>query len=238
MIRRPLPATAIATPLRSLFCLLMLLFTPAGEAELHGSTAADIATYGTPAGVPACSSCHGTRGEGNAAVGFPRLAGLSDPYLLAQLRALADGSRNNVMMSPVATLLNEQQRQQLSSWYAALPAARVATEQGSTPQPFAEGRLLAVQGDAARQVPACDRCHGSRGSGVGTTFPALAGQSQVYLENQLRLWQGGSRPGGPLNLMPDIARRLSAQEIQQVAGYYSRITPTATVPQSILREVP
>lgn len=45
------------------------------------------------AGVPACASCHGVAGMGNAAAGFPRIAGQHAVYIEKQLRAFRDGSR-------------------------------------------------------------------------------------------------------------------------------------------------
>lgn len=41
----------------------------------------------------ACSTCHGTRGEGNEAVGAPALANRSDWYLATQLRNYSSGIR-------------------------------------------------------------------------------------------------------------------------------------------------
>lgn len=40
-----------------------------------------------------CAACHGTRGEGGAIPGAPRLAGIDDWYLLRQLRNYRDGLR-------------------------------------------------------------------------------------------------------------------------------------------------
>jgi cytochrome c oxidase subunit 2 len=41
----------------------------------------------------ACGACHGTRGEGNASLNAPALAGLDDWYVLAQLMLFANGGR-------------------------------------------------------------------------------------------------------------------------------------------------
>ncbi|HEY6644144.1 c-type cytochrome [Povalibacter sp.] len=40
-----------------------------------------------------CAACHGPHGEGNAVMGGPRLAGMSDWYLVRQLSAFASGKR-------------------------------------------------------------------------------------------------------------------------------------------------
>ena len=39
--------------------------------------------------------------EGNAAAGFPRLAGMSTAYVEEQLNNFADGKRQNPIMSPI-----------------------------------------------------------------------------------------------------------------------------------------
>ncbi|HJW54696.1 MAG TPA: c-type cytochrome [Burkholderiaceae bacterium] len=51
------------------------------------SSGATIAAKGS-AGAAACVSCHGVNGEGNAAAGFPRLAGLNATYIVSQLEGL------------------------------------------------------------------------------------------------------------------------------------------------------
>ena len=45
---------------------------------------------------PSCSACHGERGEGNATLQAPRLAGQSDWYLVRQLDKYRAGSRGYV----------------------------------------------------------------------------------------------------------------------------------------------
>lgn len=46
-------------------------------------------------GVPACMSCHGPNGFGNAPAQFPRLAGQHAQYTAAQLRAYQSGARHH-----------------------------------------------------------------------------------------------------------------------------------------------
>jgi cytochrome c553 len=84
---------------------------------------AAIATQGAGANAPACASCHGAQGEGNAASNFPRLAGQADVYLVRQLDAYADGHRQNPIMSPIAKALTGPQRAAVASYYAQLPVA-------------------------------------------------------------------------------------------------------------------
>jgi thiosulfate dehydrogenase len=181
--------------------------------------AAALALHGDPAhGVPPCLSCHGPAGQGNAAAGFPRLAGLPADYIVAQLQALADGRREATMMKPIAKPLTLAQQQALGAYFAALstPAAPTSTQ----PVP-ARGAELAQYGRWSDELPACERCHGPRGVGVGEAFPPLAGQPAAYLASQLRAWKARKRPAGPLGLMGTVAGKLSEADILAVAEYFS-----------------
>jgi cytochrome c553 len=180
-------------------------------------SAATIAQQGDTHGTPACAGCHGPGGEGLAAAGYPRLAGLPAPYLLSQLNALADGTRQNPIMGPLARSMPAQERSQLSAYYASLPPRAAAA-------PHATKSLddrLALHGRWSDEIPACIQCHGAGGSGVGATFPALAGQSSLYIASQLRAWKQGTRRGEPLGLMQAIAARLSESDISAVSDYFA-----------------
>lgn len=192
---------------------------------IHGIARADglsLSQHGNDTGTPACVTCHGTQGEGMAVNGFPRLAGMQSSYLRAQLDAFANGQRPNAMMSPITKTLSAEDRQAVADYYGALPAPVPATP--TTPTSTV-GQHLAEEGRWSQGLPACVQCHGALGSGVGTTFPALAGQSAIYIENQLRAWQQGQRAPGPLGLMKKIADKLSTADIHEVARYFSTLAP-------------
>jgi cytochrome c553 len=180
------------------------------------SSATEIALHGDGHAVSPCSSCHGRVGEGNGAAGFPRLAGLPEAYLAAQLDALATGVRHSPVMEPIAKALSARQRVQLASYYAALPAPRAVRE---APAGALDDRL-ALHGRWSDEIPACVECHGDAGSGVGSKFPPLTGQSSLYIANQLRAWKLGTRRGDPLGLMQAVASRLSDQDIRAVSDYF------------------
>lgn len=191
-----------------------------------GSVAAgkQIATSGTAAGVPACSSCHGAHGEGAAA--FPRLAGTGRVYLLEQLNAFADGSRQNPIMQPFAQKLTPAERSAVASYFASLPAPLKAADKVPA-TPADAGGWLATRGRWSDQVPACAQCHGPGGTGVGANFPPLAGQPAEYIVTQLKAWQSGTRPPGPLALMPAIAKRLTEADMTSVSTYYAGLAAPA-----------
>lgn len=177
-----------------------------------------IAARGSSSGVPACAGCHGAKGEGNAV--FPRLAGTGQGYLLAQLDAFASGARTSAVMQPFAQKLTAAQRSAVASYYSGLPAPAMPAH-SVAPSPLDPGSWLATRGRWTDQLPACAQCHGPGGLGVGTNFPPLTGLSASYISAQLNAWKTGTRPPGPLALMPAIAHKLSDADITAVADYYT-----------------
>ncbi|PFH28762.1 c-type cytochrome [Burkholderia sp. JKS000303] len=181
-----------------------------------------LATQGSTTGVAACIGCHGAQGEGNAAAGFPRLAGTHAAYLSAQLAAFADGSRQNPVMQPLAKLLSAHERDAVSAYFASLPAPAAIAAGTASIEPANTGAWLATRGRWSDGLPACAQCHGAGGLGVGTAFPPLVGQPAAYIAGQLNAWKHGTRAPGPMALMPMVAGKLSDADIDAVAAYYAR----------------
>lgn len=193
----------------------------ANAASPSHDEAASIARHGMKKdGIPSCASCHGSNGEGQAAAGFPRLAGLPESYLERQITHYANGQRHNATMTPIAKLLSTQQRHALAAYYADLaPPDEPAQSSGEKVSPAIE--RLAHTGRWSHDLPGCTECHGAGGLGVGQSFPPLAGQSAAYIADQLHDWKNDKRPPGPLGLMSDVAHKLSDDEIQALATYFS-----------------
>jgi thiosulfate dehydrogenase len=189
--------------------------------------ARQIATLGKGEAVPACGSCHGQKGEGVAV--FPRLAATGQAYLAAQLEAFADGSRDNPIMQPIARALSAGQRSAMAAYYSQLPAPLKTTDAAQA-LPTNPGAWLATRGRWDDQVPACSKCHGGGGGGLGANFPPLAGQSADYIAAQLQAWKTGKRPPGPLGLMQVIAGKLSDSDVQAVSAYYAGLGSAAPSP--------
>ncbi len=145
----------------------------------QGSAAATLAASGDGHGIPPCSSCHGEAGEGNAAAGFPRLAGLPGPYLAAQLNALASGARQSAVMEPIARQLTAGQRVQLAGFYAGLAV-------GGGAAPVGAGPAGGVPGGAAPvgEVPAGGAPVGVAPSG-GAPVGAVPAEGAVVSTGQL-----------------------------------------------------
>ena len=212
--------------------LVAHLFGLAASPSAAAPPAADVrageqlATAATTAGA-ACASCHGQRGERMAS--FPRLAGFGAAYLQAQLDAFATGARKNQIMQPIAQALSPPQRAQVAAYFSSLPAPSGSADRTARGASDV-GAWLATRGRWEVDVPACAQCHGPGGMGVGEAFPPLAGQSATYLADQLRAWQSGTRPPGPLGLMEKIARKLSAADIQAVSDYYADLAGATATP--------
>lgn len=173
--------------------------------------------------IPACSVCHGMKGEGNKAAGYPRLAGMSADYLMSQLTHYADGSRVNHAMQNYSQALSQQQKQSVADYYATRPGLRPKTLH----QPFnsnAKLTELLTKGDWAHNIPACFSCHGDKGAGT-PIIPAIADQPAQYIVAQMNHWRTGTRPVGEGDPMATISKNLTTNEIAEIARYLANDKP-------------
>ena len=111
---------------------------------------------------------------------------------------------------------------------AAMPAAAPASAAPAAPapaaspaplDPFATGKAASGEAKAAL----CSACHGPNGNSANPIWPRLAGQSAVYVAEQLRLFRSGVRDNP---VMKPLAATLSDQDINDLAVYYQAQTPT------------
>lgn len=202
-----------------ILALLALLAPLAAGATDAATSAAKIVKQGNGKGAAPCMACHGVDGGGMEATGYPRLAGLDAAYLQRQLDDFANGTRANPVMQPNASALSEAERAALAKYYSAMPLPTRFAKPAASPD--AKGERLATRGDWSRELPGCVQCHAPGGVGVGASFPPLAGQPAAYIEAQLRAWQQGTRHNDPLALMQHVAKQLTPQEIQAVAGWFA-----------------
>ncbi len=101
--------------MRSLFTVLTLLVSMSLFAE------GDIESGKSKSMI--CASCHGKDGVGIADI-YPNLAGQKAAYTALQLKAFRDGQRKNMMMTPMARGLSDQDIENLAAFYASLPAKK------------------------------------------------------------------------------------------------------------------
>jgi cytochrome c553 len=174
-----------------------------------------------------CARCHGRDGKGRGVGAFPILTGQSEAYLLASLQAYAQGHRHSGIMQPAAVPLGDAQMRRLAVHYA--DAGTLASAAAGSDGP---GAGIARRGVPADGIPACVSCHEPAG-GRYPAYPALRGQTADYIAQQLRLFQGGIRGGTPYaHIMETIAKRLSDEQIDAVAAYFSTSPKRRTDPPS------
>jgi cytochrome c553 len=167
--------------------------------------------------VQACNGCHGPDGVG-VVHAAPYLAGQSAEYLVTQLKAFRDKTRADphahTYMWGMAAKLTDPTIDGLAAAYAAMPPAPGTP---SDPAEAAAGAKIFRDGIEARDVPACQTCHGEKAEGNGP-YPRLAGQQRGYLERQLAAFASNARAN---EIMHANSINLNPAEITQVAAYLS-----------------
>ncbi len=200
---------------------LIPLFAMAAMALLATQAQADSLVDGSAedgkAKALTCTACHGPEGNSASAL-WPNIAGQNAPYLLAQLKAFKDGTRQDPLMSSQAMLLSDQDMADLAVYFESLPAAAQSVKD---PGSVDRGEALYRGGNSDTGVAACLACHGPSGNGnPAAVYPALRGQHADYTAKQLRDYASGSREtDGKIRIMRDIAARLSEEDILALSSY-------------------
>jgi cytochrome c553 len=99
---------------------------------------------------------------------------------------------------------------------AAAPGAAAPASTGPL-DPFAHGSIQ----NGSTKAAVCTSCHGPNGNSVNPEWPRLAGQSAMYIAQQLRLFRAGTRDNP---IMKPMASTLSDQDISDVAVYFQAQT--------------
>ncbi|MGY2905593.1 c-type cytochrome [Bradyrhizobium sp. URHC0002] len=158
-----------------------------------------------------CAICHGPQGVSDA--NSPNLAGQFASVTWKELNDFKTGARVNVVMSPFAANLSNQDMLDIAAYYAFLP--RVPSDKldpAMVPPP------IVTIGAPMRNIAPCGSCHGDVDNKAGS--PWLGGQSAVYIKAQLQAFAAGTRRNDISQQMRNIARQMTAEEIDQVARYY------------------
>jgi cytochrome c553 len=164
-----------------------------------------------------CQACHGL--DGNGVPGqpiWPKLAGQHPDYIYKQLMNFKNNERYNVMMSPMAMPLTEDEVRNLAAYYASLEQSG-----GTAEAELVElGEKIYRAGNPETGVPACTGCHGPAGSGSNLAkFPRVSGQYSEYVAQTLHLFQSHERANDPNGMMRGVAANMTDQEIQAVSAY-------------------
>jgi cytochrome c553 len=171
--------------------------------------------------VAACIACHGREGATTNAGYFPRLSGKPAGYLFNQLRSFRDGRRFNADMNYMVQHLSDAYLMEMAEYFAGLdlPYPPVSAASDAPPAQLARGRQLALEGDAARRIPACVQCHGAALTGVQPAIPGLLGLPRLYVSSQLGAWLTNERHALAPDCMADIGRRMTTADINAVASW-------------------
>lgn len=172
-----------------------------------------------------CLTCHGTDGQGNIGIDAPRIAGMERWYLQRQLEIFRDGLRGThpedlvgQEMYPMAVILSDDSIQDILNWadtWEYKPAEITLT--GGDVQ---RGRTL---------YQSCAACHGANGEGnQALQSPALRGQNDFYLVNQLKSFKAGWRgydardqQGSQMRLMAQVIP--DDQAITDIVSYINTL---------------
>ena len=89
---------------------------------------------------------------------------------------------------------------------------------------IAAGKQLYNFGNDERKIPACMACHIKNGHGIAEAdIPALNGQTNAYIQQQLKNFRSGRRSNDKNNLMQNTAVRLTDQDITALAHYITTL---------------
>lgn len=204
-------------------------FATIALAALSAAAAAAAPVVAPPGRVPdtieqraaACIACHGREGASTNAGYFPRLAGKPAGYLFNQLVSFRDGRRFNSDMANMVQHLSDDYLREIAEYFANLdyPYPPVATTSDASPALLARGKVLALQGDAARGIPACVACHGTALTGVQPSIPALVGLPRLYLASQLGSWLTNGRHALAPDCMTQVGLKLTTEDVNAVASW-------------------
>lgn len=151
-----------------------------------------------------CRTCHGIDGYAKIPIA-PHIGGESQEYLESQLLAFKTGQREHEMMSVVAASLSPEQIADVAAWYAAHEAKATLPE--------------GVNAEDAPQL--CAACHGADGIALLPDAPNLAGETNIYIDTQLKAFKRGKRES---EIMSAIVADITEAEMREIADWYAAVT--------------
>ncbi|HEY0939756.1 MAG TPA: c-type cytochrome [Steroidobacter sp.] len=142
-----------------------------------------------------CAACHGSKGEGNATLNAPAIAGQDAVYIERQLRHFRNRRRGAdeadvpgiQMQAAAAALADDTAISKVASHVAGLPKTVVANP--------ASGNL---RNGTTLYHGKCGACHGGQAEGnAALKAPRLAGLDAEYMKRQFAQFRDGVRGTDP-----------------------------------------
>lgn len=166
-----------------------------------------------PADVESCAKCHGANGV-STKEGVPTIAGMSAPYLEAQMSAYQKGQRpcekmSGTDMCEIAKKLSTDKTNATATYFASqqFAAARQAVDQ-----------TLVAKGKSIHDAR-CAVCHSAGGGEPADDAGILAGQWKGYLVATLTDYVSGKRPAP--DAMKHQTASLSPDDVKALAAFYA-----------------
>ena len=161
-----------------------------GDAEAGGAAA------------QACSTCHGA--DGNIATAdMPTLAGQDASYLVASMKAYAEGQRDHAQMVTATAELSDAEIDDMAAFYA-------------QQEPLA--RKVNLPLTVSEWAERCDRCHGNGGNSTNPRYPSLASQNEAYLARVIETYASGGRHNTTMSAM---SQPLRPADVEGLAAHYA-----------------
>ena len=162
-----------------------------------------------------CLGCHGIPNYHNANPSYrvPRLMGQSPEYLVAALNGYKNGDRSHTTMHAHAASMSDQDMLDIAAYLSGAVLRSEPGRKGNAEPPKA--------------AAVCVSCHGNDGVGIAVDYPTLAGQYSDYLERTLVEYKKGGRKNA---VMAGFASQLSDADINAIADFYSKQSPTLGTP--------
>jgi len=169
----------------------------------------------------ACGGCHGLDGNSPLKT-YPKLAGQNARYIAKQLADFkANTTRKNAIMIGMASAVSKADAADIGAYFQ---SKSISTTAPFDKEKLSRGRELYNGGDLQKGIPACKACHGPGGAGnAGMGYPQVAGQWVDYTLAQLKAFKGGSRSNDDKQLMRNIVKQLSADDIAALANYIASL---------------
>lgn len=171
--------------------------------------------------VKPCIICHGPEDKKGRDAYYPRIAGKPEGYLFNQLRNFRDGRRHYRPMALLLEGLPDAYLREMAVYFASLQQAFPPPEpmRGSASETKLARKLI-LEGDSARDIPACVECHGPDLMGIAPFIPGLLGLPRVYIMAQFGNWQHGALMRGKTpDCMSQIAKQLTSEEAAAIASW-------------------
>jgi len=161
-----------------------------------------------------CVACHGVDANTPIMPSYPKLAGQNKDYLVAQMKDIKSGARNNgqtATMKPILSIVSEAEMAAIAGWIA---SQSTSTTSG-TP---------ASNGAALYQSKACFTCHGADAkTPIMPNYPKLAGQNQTYVVAQIKDIKSGARNNGQTAAMKALVSTVSDADMEAIASYLASL---------------